>query len=59
MIDWEDVAMVVGYSLLGLVIVGGIVGIIALQIAYIVSQDSFTVRHYPQNIDNNKEWKTK
>ena len=37
MIDWEDVAMVVGYSLLGLVIVGGIVGIIALQIAYIVS----------------------
>jgi hypothetical protein len=37
MIDWEDVAIVVGYSLLGLVIVGGIVGIIALQIAYIVS----------------------
>jgi len=36
MIDWEDVAMVVGYSLLGLVILGGIVSIIALQIAYIV-----------------------
>jgi preprotein translocase subunit Sss1 len=36
MIDWEDVAMVVGYSLLGLVIVGGIGAIIALQIAYIV-----------------------
>ena len=38
MIDWEDVAMVVGYSLLGLVILGGIVSIIALQIAYIVGQ---------------------
>jgi hypothetical protein len=36
MVDWEDVAMVVGYSLLGLVILGGIVSIIALQIAYIV-----------------------
>ena len=38
MIDWDDVGIVIAYSLLGLVIVGGIVGIIALQIAYIVSQ---------------------
>jgi hypothetical protein len=37
MIDWDDVGIVIAYSLLGLVIVGGIVGIIALQIAYIVS----------------------
>ena len=38
MIDWEDVGIVIAYSLLGLVIVGGIVGIFALQFAYILSQ---------------------
>jgi preprotein translocase subunit Sss1 len=37
MIDWEEIGIVIGYSLLGLVIVGGIGAIIALQIAYIVS----------------------
>ena len=37
MIDWEDVGIVIAYSLLGLVIVGGIAGIIALQFAYILS----------------------
>jgi hypothetical protein len=37
MIDWEDVGIVIAYSLLGLVIVGGIVGIFALQFAYILS----------------------
>ncbi len=38
MIDWDEIGMVIGYSLLGLVIVGGIVGIFALQFAYILSQ---------------------
>ena len=37
MIDFEDVAMVIGYSLLGLVIVGGIGAIIALQFVAILS----------------------
>jgi hypothetical protein len=37
MIDWDEIGMVIGYSLLGLVIVGGIVGIFALQFAYILS----------------------
>jgi hypothetical protein len=37
MIDWDDVGIVIAYSLLGLVIVGGIVGIFALQFAYILS----------------------
>ena len=37
MIDWEEIGMVIGYSLLGLVIVGGIAGIIALQFVYILS----------------------
>ena len=37
MIDFEEVAMVIGYSLLGLVIVGGIAGIIALQFVAILS----------------------
>jgi hypothetical protein len=36
MIDWDEIGMMIGYSLLGLVIVGGIVGIFALQIAFIV-----------------------
>jgi hypothetical protein len=37
MTDWEDVAMVIGYSLLGLVIVGGIAGILALQFVAILN----------------------
>ena len=37
MFDWEEIGMVIGYSLLGLVIVGGIAGIFALQIAFIMN----------------------
>jgi len=37
MIDWEEIGIVIGYSLLGLVIVGGIGAIIALQFVYILS----------------------
>lgn len=37
MFDWEEVGIVAGYCLLGLVIVGGIVGIFALQIAFILN----------------------
>ena len=36
MIDWDEVGAVIAYSLLGLVIVAGIAGIVALQIAFIV-----------------------
>lgn len=37
MFDWEEVGTVAAYALLGLVIVGGIVGLFALQIAFIIS----------------------